>query len=303
MAALIVLIVVAVVVLVTLSRGIRIVPQARAGIVERLGRYHRTLDAGLALIIPYVDRVKPLIDLRETVVSFPPQPVITEDNLVINIDTVIYFQVTDPKAATYEIASYIGAIEQLTVTTLRNVIGGMTLEDTLTSRDNISAALRHVLDEATGKWGIRVNRVELKAVDPPASIQEAMEKQMRAERDRRAAILTAEGVKQSQILTAEGEKQSAILRAEGQREAQILQAEGQSKAIETVFEAIHRGDADPKLLAYQYLQVLPQIAQGESNKVWIIPSEVTQALGQLSAALPKPKPEPPQPPDRDLPEP
>jgi regulator of protease activity HflC (stomatin/prohibitin superfamily) len=295
MATLIVLGVVALVALITLARAIRIVPQARAGIVERLGRYNRTLDAGLALVIPYVDRVRPLIDLREQVVSFPPQPVITEDNLVINIDTVIYFQVTDPKAASYEIADYIGAIEQLTVTTLRNVIGGMTLEDTLTSRDNISAALRHVLDEATGKWGIRVNRVELKAVDPPTSIQEAMEKQMRAERDRRAAILTAEGVKQSQILTAEGEKQSAILRAEGRREAQILEAEGQSKAIETVFEAIHRGDADPKLLAYQYLQVLPQIAQGESNKVWIIPSEVTAALGQLSQALPKP--------DRDQPEP
>jgi regulator of protease activity HflC (stomatin/prohibitin superfamily) len=287
-AALIALIVVAVVVLITLSRGIRIIPQARAGVVERLGRYQRTLDPGLALIVPYVDRVKPLIDLREQVVSFPPQPVITEDNLVINIDTVIYFQVTDPKAATYEIADYIPAIEQLTVTTLRNVIGGMTLEDTLTSRDKISAALRHVLDEATGKWGIRVNRVELKAVDPPASIQEAMEKQMRAERDRRATILTAEGIKQSQILTAEGEKQSAILRAEGQRESQILQAEGQSKAIETVFAAIHRGDADPKLLAYQYLQVLPQIAQGESNKVWIIPSEITQALSTLAGSLPKP---------------
>ena len=293
MAALIVLVVVAVVVLFTLSRGIRIVPQARAGIVERLGRYHRTLDAGLALVVPYVDRVRPLVDLREQVVSFPPQPVITEDNLVINIDTVIYFQVTDAKAATYEIANFIAGIEQLTVTTLRNVIGGMTLEETLTSRDNISSALRVVLDEATGRWGIRVNRVELKAVDPPASIKEAMEKQMRAERDRRAAILTAEGVKQSQILTAEGEKQSAILRAEGQREAQILQAEGQSKAIETVFEAIHRGDADPKLLAYQYLQVLPQIAQGESNKVWIIPSEFTKALDQLGAALPKP--------DRDQP--
>ena len=282
MATLIVLIVIAAVVLITMAQGIRIVPQARAGIVERLGRYHRTLDAGLALVMPYVDRVKPLIDLREQVVSFPPQPVITEDNLVIQIDTVIYFQVTDPKAASYEIADYIGGIEQLTVTTLRNVIGGMTLEDTLTSRDKVSAALRIVLDEATGKWGIRVNRVELKAVDPPASIQEAMEKQMRAERDRRAAILTAEGVKQSQILTAEGEKQSSILRAEGQRESQILQAEGQSKAIETVFDAIHRGDADPKLLAYQYLQMLPQIAQGESNKLWIIPSEFTQALGQLS---------------------
>ena len=286
MATLIVLGVVALVVLITLARAIRIVPQARAGIVERLGRYNRTLDAGLALVVPYVDRVRPLIDLREQVVSFPPQPVITEDNLVIQIDTVIYFQVTDPKAASYEIANYIAAIEQLTVTTLRNVIGGMTLEDTLTSRDKVSAALRMVLDDATGKWGIRVNRVELKAVDPPASIQEAMEKQMRAERDRRAAILTAEGVKQSQILTAEGEKQSAILRAEGRREAQILEAQGQSKAIETVFEAIHRGDADPKLLAYQYLQMLPQIAQGESNKVWIIPSEFTKALDQLGSALP-----------------
>jgi regulator of protease activity HflC (stomatin/prohibitin superfamily) len=288
LATLIVLIVVAAVVLFTLARGIRIVPQARAGIVERLGRYQRTLDAGLALVVPYVDRVKPLLDLREQVVSFPPQPVITEDNLTVNIDTVIYYQVTDPKAATYEINNYIAGIEQLTVTTLRNVAGGMTLEDTLTSRDTINAELRTVLDEATGKWGIRVNRVELKAVDPPPSIQEAMEKQMRAERDRRAAILTAEGVKQSQILTAEGEKQSAILRAEGQRESQILQAEGQSKAIETVFAAIHRGDADPKLLAYQYLQTLPQIAQGESNKVWIIPSEFTQALGQLGAAIPKP---------------
>src|SRR5215211_6629272 len=283
---LIVLLAIAVVVLLTIARSIRIVPQARAGVVERLGRYLRTLEPGLALVVPYVDRVRPLIDLREQVVSFPPQPVITEDNLVINIDTVIYFQVTDPKAASYEIADYIAAIEQLTVTTLRNVIGGMTLEDTLTSRDKISAALRVVLDEATGKWGIRVNRVELKSVDPPTTIQEAMEKQMRAERDRRAAILTAEG-----------EKQSAILRAEGQRESQILAAEGQSKAIETVFEAIHRGDADPKLLAYQYLQVLPQIAQGESNKVWIIPSEFTQALGQLSSALPgsEAPPEPPRP--------
>jgi regulator of protease activity HflC (stomatin/prohibitin superfamily) len=287
LATLIVLIVVAVVVLITLAQGIRIVPQARAGIVERLGRYQRTLDAGLALIVPYVDRVKPLIDLREQVVSFPPQPVITEDNLVINIDTVIYFQVTDPRAASYEIADYIAAIEQLTVTTLRNVIGGMTLEDTLTSRDQISGALRTVLDEATGKWGIRVNRVELKAVDPPTTIQEAMEKQMRAERDRRAAILTAEGVKQSQILTAEGEKQSAILRAEGQREAQILEAEGEARAIETVFAAIHRGDADPKLLAYQYLQALPQIADGEASKVWIIPSEITQALSNIGAVIPQ----------------
>jgi regulator of protease activity HflC (stomatin/prohibitin superfamily) len=285
MAAIIVLIVIAAVVLITIAQGVRIVPQARAGIVERLGRYHRTLAPGLTLVVPYVDRVKPLLDLREQVVSFPPQPVITEDNLTIQIDTVIYFQVTDPKAAMYEIADYIAAIEQLTVTTLRNVIGGMNLEETLTSRDKVSSALRAVLDEATGKWGIRVNRVELKSVDPPPSIQEAMEKQMRAERDRRAAILTAEGVKTSQILTAEGEKQSSILRAEGQRESQILTAQGQSKAIETVFDAIHRGDADPKLLAYQYLQMLPQIAQGDSNKIWIIPSEFTQALGNLGEVI------------------
>jgi regulator of protease activity HflC (stomatin/prohibitin superfamily) len=284
---LIVLIVVAVVVLFVLARTIRIVPQANAGIIERLGRYQRTLNAGLAIVVPFVDRLRPLIDLREQVVSFRPQPVITEDNLVVSIDSVIYFQVTDPKAATYEIADYIQAIEQLTVTTLRNVIGGMSLEDTLTSRDEINGQLRGVLDEATGKWGIRVNRVELKAIDPPASIQEAMEKQMRADRDKRAAILNAEGFKQSQILTAEGEKQSAILKAEGQQQALILQADGQSKAIETVFRAIHAGDADPKLLAYQYLQVLPQIAQGESNKVWIIPSEFTQALGQLGSVLPR----------------
>jgi len=272
-------------VLIVLARAVRIVPQARAGIVERLGRYNRTLDAGLTLLVPFVDRLRPLIDLREQVVSFPPQPVITEDNLVVSIDSVVYYQVTDAKAATYEIANYITAIEQLTVTTLRNVIGGMSLEDTLTSRDQINAQLRTVLDEATGKWGIRVNRVELKAIDPPGSIQEAMEKQMRAERDRRAAILTAEGVKQSQILTAEGEKQGAILRAEGERESQILRAEGQSKAIETVFEAIHRGDADPKLLAYQYLQTLPQIAQGDANKVWIIPSEFARALDGVASAV------------------
>src|SRR5437762_930028 len=285
MIALIVIAVVAVLVLVTLARTIRIVPQARAGVIERLGRYNRTLTPGLAIVVPFIDRLRPLIDLREQVVSFQPQPVITEDNLVVSIDTVLYFQITDPKAATYEVQNYIQAIEQLTVTTLRNVIGGMQLEESLTSRDQINGQLRGVLDEATGKWGIRVNRVEIKAIDPPGTIKDAMEKQMRADRDKRAAILTAEGVKQSQILTAEGEKQSAILKAEGQRQALVLQAEGQSKAIGTVFKAIHEGDADPKLLAYQYLQMLPQIAQGESNKVWIIPSEFTQALGQLSSAI------------------
>src|SRR5438034_4047024 len=292
-AGLIVLLVVAGFVLLTLARTVRIVPQARAGVVERLGRYSRTLTPGLAIVVPFVDRLRDMMDLREQVVSFEPQPVITEDNLVVSIDTVIYFQVTDAKAATYEIANYIQGIEQLTVTTLRNVIGGMALEKTLTSRDEINSQLRGVLDDATGKWGIRVNRVEIKAIDPPASIKDTMEKQMRADREKRAAILTAEGVKQSQILTAEGEKQSAILRAEGQRQAQILQAEGQAKAIDTVFAAIHQGDADPKLLAYQYLQVLPQIAQGESNKIWIIPSEFQQALGQLAQALPRGNAQPP----------
>jgi regulator of protease activity HflC (stomatin/prohibitin superfamily) len=286
MTALIILAVAAVLVLIVLARTIRIVPQARAGVIERLGRYQRTLSPGLAIVVPFIDRLRPLIDLREQVVSFDPQPVITEDNLVVSIDTVLYFQVTDPKAATYEIANYISGIEQLTVTTLRNVIGGMALEKTLTSRDEINDQLRGVLDEATGKWGIRVNRVELKAIDPPPSIKDTMEKQMRADREKRAAILTAEGVKQSQILTAEGEKQSAILRAEGRRQAMMLEAEGQAKAIETVFGAIHAGKPDPQLLAYQYLQVLPQIAQGESNKVWVIPSEITSALGGLSGLIP-----------------
>jgi regulator of protease activity HflC (stomatin/prohibitin superfamily) len=284
-AGLIVVLVVAVLVLAVLARTIRIVPQARAGVIERLGRYHRTLNPGLALVVPFVDRLRPLIDLREQVVSFPPQPVITEDNLVVNIDTVIYFQVNDPKSATYEIANYIQAIEQLTVTTLRNVIGGMTLESTLTSRDEINGQLRGVLDEATGKWGIRVNRVELKAIDPPASIKDSMEKQMRADREKRATILQAEGQKQSAILTAEGEKTAAVLRAEGQRQATILQAEGQAKAIATVFGAIHEGNPDPQLLAYQYLQALPLIAQGESNKVWIIPAEFQQALGKIGGVL------------------
>jgi regulator of protease activity HflC (stomatin/prohibitin superfamily) len=285
MLAVIIPIVVVLFVLFTLWRTVRVIPQAQAGVVERLGRYSRTLTPGLTLVVPFVDRVRSVMDLREQVVSFPPQPVITEDNLVVSIDSVIYFQVTDAKAATYEIANYIQAIEQLTVTTLRNVIGGMALEKTLTSRDEINGQLRGVLDEATGKWGIRVNRVELKAIDPPASIQDSMEKQMKADRDKRAAILQAEGEKQSQILTAEGDKQAVILRAEGDRQAAILSAEGQAKAIETVFQAIHDGKPDAELLAYQYLQTLPQIAQGESNKVWIIPSELQGAVGRIAGVV------------------
>ena len=279
------LLVLAIFAIVVIIRAVKIVPQARAGIVERLGRYSRTLLPGLAVIIPFVDRVRPLIDMREQVVSFPPQPVITSDNLVVSIDTVIYFQVTDPKAATYEIANYIGAIEQLTVTTLRNVIGGLDLEETLTSRDNINAQLRGVLDEATGKWGIRVNRVELKAIDPPRSVQESMEKQMRADRDKRAAILTAEGSKQSAILTAEGEKQAAVLRAEGDARARVLRAQGEAEAIAKVFTAIHEGNADQSVLAYQYLQQLPYIANGTANKIWVIPAELSRAMGVLGAAF------------------
>ncbi len=282
---LIVLVLLAIFVVVVIVRTVKIVPQQTALIIERLGRYARTLDAGLHFLVPFVDVVRATVDQREQVVSFPPQPVITSDNLVVSIDTVIYYQVTDPKAAVYEIANFIAGIEQLTVTTLRNVIGSLDLEQTLTSRDQINGQLRGVLDEATGKWGIRVNRVELKAIDPPASVQESMEKQMKAERDRRAVILHAEGIKASQILTAEGEKQSQILRAEGSAQARILEAQGQARAIQQVFDAIHRGKPTQKLLAYQYLQVLPQLAQGDANKMWIIPSELTEALRGIGGAL------------------
>src|SRR6266571_4969812 len=266
-------------------KTVRIVPQARARNVERLGRYRKTMEPGMNFIIPFIDRVKPLIDLREQVVSFKGQPVITEDNLVVLIDTVLFFQVTDPRAADYEIVNYIQAIEQITATMLRSVIGSMDLEQTLTSRDRINKLLRGVLDEASGKWGLRVTRVEIKAIDPPKSVVDAMEKQMRAEREKRAAILTAEGLRQSKILTAEGERQSSILRAEGDRQGQILRAEGQAQAIATVFGAVHENDADPKVLAYQYLQTLPQIAQGEGNTVWVIPSEVTSALKMVTSAF------------------
>jgi regulator of protease activity HflC (stomatin/prohibitin superfamily) len=281
----IVLAVVAVFLVLMAARTIRIVPQARAGVVERLGRYHRTLNPGMTVLVPFVDRMRPLLDLREQVVSFPPQPVITEDNLTKNIDTVLYFTVNDARSATYEVANPLQAIEQITVTTLRNVIGSLTLEQALTSRDHINAQLRGVLDEATNKWGIRVNRVEIKSIDPPPSIQEAMEKQMRAERDRRAAILTAEGVKQSQILTAEGAQQAAILTAEGEKQAAILRADGEAQAIQRVFDAIHEADPDPKLLSYQYLQMLPKLAQGSANKVFVIPSEFSQAINGLGSML------------------
>lgn len=286
------------VLLLMLSRTIVIVNQASTAVVERLGRFQRTLTPGLTVLIPFVDRIRERVDMREQVASFPPQPVITEDNLVVSIDTVVYFQVTDPKAATYEISSFILGIEQLTVTTLRNVIGSMDLEQTLTSRDSINGQLRGVLDEATGKWGIRVNRVELKAIDPPKSVQESMEKQLKAERERRATILIAEGQKQSSILTAEGEKQSAILMAEGfaqsevvrasaDAKALILRAEGEAVALEKVYSAIHEANPSSAALAHRYLETLPVMAQGDANKMWIIPSELTGAMEVLKKGFVK----------------
>jgi len=277
--------VIALIVLLTVVRSIRIVPQARARNVERFGRYRKTLEPGMNFVIPFVDRLKPLIDLREQVVSFKGAPVITEDNLVVLIDTVLFFQVTDPRAADYEIVNYIQAIEQITATMLRSVIGSMDLEQTLTSRDKINTQLRGVLDDASGKWGIRVTRVEIKAIDPPKSVKDAMEKQMRAEREKRAAILNAEGLRQAAILTADGEKQSKVLRAEGDKQSAILRAEGEAQAIANVFQSIHRNDPDPKLLAYQYLQTLPQLAQGAGNTFWVIPSEVTTALKAVTSAF------------------
>jgi regulator of protease activity HflC (stomatin/prohibitin superfamily) len=284
-AELIIAVIVAVLVVLTVVRSVRIIPQARARNVERFGRYRKTLEPGISFIIPFMDRVKPLIDLREQVVSFTGQSVITEDNLVVQIDTVLFFQVTDPKAADYEIVDYIQAIDQITATMLRSVIGSMDLEQTLTSRDKINTLLRGVLDEASGKWGVRVTRVEIKAIDPPKSVKDAMEKQMRAEREKRATILTAEGARQSAILTAEGDRQSAILRAEGDKQAAILRAEGEAQAIAQVFQAVHDNDPDPKLLAYQYLQTLPKLANGTGNTFWVIPSEMTSALKAVTSAF------------------
>ncbi|NLS08667.1 SPFH/Band 7/PHB domain protein [Nesterenkonia sp. MY13] len=272
-------------VVVVLAQSVRIIPQARAGIIERLGKYQRTQGPGLTLLVPFLDRLLPMLDMREQVVSFPPQPVITEDNLVVSIDTVVYFQITDPKAATYEIQNYIVAVEQLTTTTLRNVVGGMNLEEALTSRDQINSMLRGELDKVTGRWGIRVARVELKAIDPPHSIQDSMEQQMRAERNRRAAILTAEGNKQSAILNAEGERQAAILQAEGEAQSRILAANAEAQAIETVFNAVHASEPSPELLSYQYLQTLPEMAKSESNTMFVIPGEFGEALKSFSGAF------------------
>jgi regulator of protease activity HflC (stomatin/prohibitin superfamily) len=282
--ALIVAVVILIFVLVVLTRAVRIVPQARAGIVERLGRYNRTLEPGLHFLIPFMDKLRrPLVDMREQVVTFQPQPVITQDNVTISIDTVFYFTITDPFRATYEVANLLLAVEQLTITTLRNVIGSLSLEEALTSRDKINSDLRIVLDEATERWGIRVNRIELKSIDPPGTIQEAMEKQMRAERDKRAAILNAEGQKQAQILTAEGQRQGQILEAEGDKQAKVLRATGEAEAIRAIFQAIHDGDPTPDLLTYQYLQALPKVADGSGTTLLMVPSDAVPALGGATA--------------------
>ncbi len=295
-AQLIVVLAIALAVIFFIGNAIRVIRQQQVGVVERLGKFKRTLEPGPHLVVPILDKVRYNLDMRENVVPFPPQGVITEDNLMVNIDSVIYFQIIDPVRAAYEAQDYIRAIEQLTMTTLRNIIGGLDLEETLTSREEINQKLRLVLDEATGKWGIKVNRVELRAIEPPATIRDAMEKGARAERDKRAAILIAEGQRQSQILSAGGEKESAILRAQGDREAQVLRAqadrqaqmlraEGEAQAITTVFGAIHAGEPDQALLAYQYMQMLPSLARGDANKVWIVPSELNEALKGLGSAV------------------
>jgi regulator of protease activity HflC (stomatin/prohibitin superfamily) len=295
-ATLIVAVVIALAVIVILSSAVKVIRQQRVGVVERLGKFNRTLEPGPHLLVPVLDKVRYNLDMRELVVPFPPQGVITEDNLMVSIDSVIYFQIIDPVRAAYEAQNYVQAIEQLTMTTLRNIIGGLDLEQTLTSREEINQQLRAVLDEATGKWGIKVNRVELRAIEPPATIRDAMEKGARAERDKRASILIAEGQRQSQILAAGGEKESAILRAQGDREAavlraqadrqaQMLRAEGEAQAISTVFGAIHAGQPDQALLAYQYMQMLPSLAKGDANKVWIVPSELNDALKGLGSAV------------------
>ena len=318
-AGLVLLAVLVIFAVIVVAKSVALIPQAEAAVIERLGRYSKTVSGQLTLLIPFIDRIRARVDLRERVVSFPPQPVITEDNLTVNIDTVVYFQVTNPQAAVYQISNYIVGVEQLTTTTLRNVVGGMTLEQTLTSRDKINAQLRGVLDEATGRWGLRVARVELRSIDPPPSIQDSMEKQMRADREKRAMILTAEGTRQAQILAAEGAKQAAILAAEGDRQsrilraqgdraAQYLQAQGQAKAIEKTFAAIKAGRPTPELLAYQYLQTLSGMARGDANKVWVVPSDFSGALQGFTKLLGAPGADgvfryQPSPVDTDLPKP
>ncbi|HWG94398.1 MAG TPA: stomatin-like protein [Mycobacteriales bacterium] len=285
-----------------LAKTVRVVPQANVFIIERLGKYNKTLEPGLHVLVPVLDKVRNKLDIREQVVGFPPQAVITKDNLVVGIDSVIYYVVTDPAAAEYKIENVVTAIEQLVVTTLRNVVGGMQLEDALTGRDIINERLATVLDEATGKWGVKVNRVEIRGIEPPPTIRDAMEQAMRADRGKRAAILTAEGSQQSAVLNAEGQKQSVvlqaeaerqalILRAQAEREAQLLRAEGEAQAIATVVRAIREAGVDETVLAFQRQQLLPRIAEGDANKIWFVPTDVAGAIERVAGGLSKGRPE------------
>jgi regulator of protease activity HflC (stomatin/prohibitin superfamily) len=291
---LIVLGVIALVVFLVAARSIRIIPQNRVAIVQRFGRYHRTAESGITAVVPIVDKMLPKTDLREQVVAFKPQAVITNDNVGMQISTVIYYQVVDARAAEYEVANFSIALEQIAQTTLRNVIGNLILDKTLTARDEINAKLRTVLDEVTEKWGIRITRVELKEIIPPRDIQQAMEKQMQAERTRRASILTAEGDKRSSILKAEGEKESAILKAEGEQKAAVLRAEGESEAYRKVqaaqiemaarlFDALGTAELSQEALRFLYLKTLPEMAKGSANKLFVVPSELQDLAGTIGA--------------------
>ncbi len=309
--------------LVVVGRAVRVVQQSTVGVVQRMGRYQRTLGPGVHLLVPMLDRIRVTVDMKETVQAFPPQPVITQDNVTIGVDTVVYYQVTDAVKATYEVANMLQAMEQLAVTTLRNVVGSMTLEETLTSRDQINSQLRFVLDEATEKWGVRVTRVELKSIDPPRTIQEAMEQQMRADRAKRAAILMAEGEKQAAILRAEGlraaailnaeaDQQSNVLRATGEKEARALRAEGEAEALGKIFATVQSaGIAPADMLGYKYLEALPAVAAGDANKLLLLPTGAADAMGAVAglgaafsegATPPRAKPDP-RPPGTRAPQP
>ena len=276
---LIAIIVLLVVALILFGLSIRIVKQSTARVVERLGKYHRTLDTGVHFILPIFDRTLPEISLKEKVADFPPQPIITKDNVTMSIDTVVYFQITDPKLYSYGVEKPINAIENLTATTLRNIVGELELDETLTSRDTVNSKMRAILDDATDAWGIKINRVELKNIDPPKAIREAMEKQMRAERERREQILLAEGDKTSAILRAEGEKQAAILRAEAEKATLIAEAEGEAEAIRKIIEAA----PTQEYITLKSFEALAKVADGNSTKL-ILPANIAD-VASLATTL------------------
>ncbi len=273
-----------------MARTFRVIPQARVGVIQRLGTYQRSADSGLTVVLPFIDKMLPLLDMREQVISFAPQPVITSDNVTINVTSVIYYQILDAKNATYQVANLLPAMEQIAQTTLRNVMGGLSLDTSLTSRDEVNGRLRLVLDEVTEKWGVRVTRVELKDISPPKDIQLAMEKQMQAERSKRATILQAEGEAQAAVLRADGAQKALILASEGERQAAILRAEGDGQAMITVqqaladsvrmvFEAVNSAGATPEAMQFQYMQMLPKLAENPANKVIVVPADMAGLAG------------------------